>query len=83
MEEDEYSTEYGTAVIVGGQVVAWFAEFNEEATDWCRDNYFGQWLTWRAKFPETIPLTEEEELEVQKRVAEFTAFFKPSEELDE
>ena len=73
------SKDLGTAVLVGGQIVAWFADFNEESADWCRDNYFGQWLTWRATYPETVPLTDEEEREVQKKVAEFTAFFKPSE----
>lgn len=70
----------GTAVLVGGQLVAWFADFNEEAADWCRDNYFGQWLTWRATYPEPIPLTKDEEAEVQKKVAEFMKLFEQSED---
>lgn len=69
------SENLGTAVLVNGQVVAWFARFDESAVEWCRDNYFGQWLTWRAKPPETIPLTEGEELEAQKKAARFMAFF--------
>lgn len=79
----------GTAVIVAGQVVAWFREFSDmdadwkadyyqSIQDWCRDNYFGQWLTWRAEPPKILPLTEEEEAEVQKKVAEFDKFFNGS-----
>jgi len=71
----EMSENLGTAVLVNGQVVAWFATFDESAVEWCRDNYFGQWLTWRAKPPEVVPLTEDEELEVQKKVAGFMTFF--------
>ena len=54
------SLELGSAVIVQVEIVAWFADFNEEARWWCTENYFGEWLTWRAKAPEIVPLTEEE-----------------------
>jgi len=50
----------GTAVIVHKVVVAWFADFTEEARDWCTENHFGEWLPWRAKAPEIVPLTEAE-----------------------
>jgi hypothetical protein len=50
----------GAAVIVRGVVVAWFATFDEAAEDWCRENHFGEWLTWRAKAPEIVPPTEDE-----------------------
>ena len=50
----------GTAVIVRGKIVAWFATFTEEARDWCTENHFCEWLTWRAKAPEMVPLTEAE-----------------------
>lgn len=66
----------GAAVIVGGVVVAWFATFDEAAEDWCRDNHFGQWLTWRAKPPEIVPLTTEELERVEQRAKELSALFK-------
>lgn len=67
----------GTAVLVNGEIVAWIANFDESAADWCRDNHFGNWLTWRANPPELIPLTAEEQKQVDAKVAEFTGFFKP------
>lgn len=72
----------GVAVLADGEVVAWFANFDESAADWCRDNYFGRWLTWRAKSPEIIPLTAEEQERVDAEVAEFVEFFKHQEESD-
>jgi len=65
----------GAAVIVNGQVVAWFADFTEEAQDWCTENHFGQWLTWRAKPPEIVPLTEAEYDEVMRKAAEMATLF--------
>ncbi|KAF0163032.1 MAG: hypothetical protein FD157_3378 [Rhodocyclaceae bacterium] len=50
----------GAAIFVNGRVVAWFADFTDEARDWCTENHFGQWLAWRAKSPELVPLTEAE-----------------------
>ncbi len=44
----EAPTEAGRAVFVNGAMVAWFAEFNEAAEDWCIDNYYGEWLTYPA-----------------------------------
>ena len=73
----------GTGVIVDGEVVAWFANFDESAEDWCRDNYFGRWLTWRATPPEIIPLTAEEQERVSAKVAEFVEFFKYQEKPDD
>lgn len=48
---------FGTAVIVGGSIVAWFANFDEYAQEWCRNNHFGEWLAWRALPPTIIPPT--------------------------
>jgi hypothetical protein len=70
----------GTAVLVNGEIVAWFANFDESAEDWCRDNHFGNWLTWRATPPETIPLTTEEQELVDANVAKFAEFFNRPEE---
>lgn len=79
--EDVESTDAGTkklgsAVIVGGQVVAWFAEFTEDAHDWCTRNYFGQWLTWRAMAPEVVPLSTAEYDEAMRRGAELATRLK-------
>jgi hypothetical protein len=50
-----------------GTTVAWFASFDENVVEWCRENYFGRWLTWQAYFPEMILLTEEQILEIEKK----------------
>lgn len=62
----------GSAVIVDGRIVAWFAEPNETTDDLCRGLWFGRWLTWRAKPPELVPLTQAE-YEGAMRWAESTA----------
>lgn len=59
--------------MVRGAVIAWFADFDEAARDWCSDNYFGEWLTWRSAAPSPIPLTEDEMAECSKRGAELAA----------
>lgn len=64
----------GCGVLVGGALVAWFAD-PEEAEEWGRDHYFGQWLTWRTKPPEIIPLTPEEYAECQRVAAEMSDWF--------
>ena len=66
----------GAAVIVRGQVVAWFADFTEEAREWCTENHFGQWLTWCAKAPELVPLTEAEYDDAMRKGAELAAALK-------
>ena len=63
----------GAAVIVRGVVVAWFADFTEEAREWCTENHFGEWLTWRAKPPEIVPLTEAEYDQAMRAGAELAA----------
>lgn len=70
----------GAAVIVGGVVVAWFAEFDEAAQEWCTENHFGQWLAWRAKPPEIVPLTEAEYDKVMTEAAEMVKSFKAAPE---
>lgn len=64
----------GAAVLVDGKTVAWFAEFTESANEWCTENYFGQWLAWRAMPPEIVPLTSEELTAVEQRAAELHEF---------
>jgi hypothetical protein len=63
----------GVCVIVRGVVVAWFAEFTDDARQWCTDNHFGEWLTWRARAPVPIPLTAAEEAEAKRRGRELHA----------
>ena len=66
-------TPIGTAIIVDGQIVAWFSEWDEAARDWCTENFFGLWLGWRAKRPEIIPLSDDERLRIEKEAEEFSA----------
>lgn len=66
----------GVCVLVRGEVVAWFAEFTEESREWCTENYFGEWLTWRGMAPTPIPLTPEEQADCERRGREIAAHFK-------
>jgi hypothetical protein len=63
----------GVCVLVRGAVVAWFAAFDDAAEDWCTENHFGEWLTWRAAAPTPIPLTEAEAAEITRKAAELHA----------
>ena len=65
----------GAAVLVDGKVVAWFAEFDEAAEEWCTENHFGRWLTWRAKSPEIVPATPDEIANAQQRADDLAALF--------
>ena len=69
------NAELGSAVLVGGCLVAWFAD-PEQAVEWARENYFGNWLTWRAKYPEIVPLTPEELAVCEQRAAELVAMLR-------
>lgn len=44
----------GTAVVVNGEVVAWFRSFTEEAREWCAQEYFGQWYGFDSYLPELL-----------------------------
>ena len=63
----------GVAVLVYGAVVAWFAELDEYAEDFCRENWFGHWLTWRAKMPEIVPLTSDEQAKCEAAARDIAA----------
>ena len=65
----------GMLVIVDGEVVAWFAKFDEDAHEWCSYNHFGRWLLWPAEQPEAVKLTAEQEAAAKKQAEELTAFF--------
>lgn len=61
VDESEYpDAGFGVAVMVDGKVVAWFADWDESASEWCTENHFGRWLTWRAITPEIIPASQNE-----------------------
>lgn len=60
----------GAGVYVNGKPVAWFATFDEAASDWCTENYFGRWLACKSTAPMPIPKTKEELEDIQKRAAE-------------
>lgn len=61
--------EPGCAVLVGGSVVAWFADA-DAAEEWGTKNHFGQWLTWRSTAPVPIPLTAAERADCERRARE-------------
>lgn len=76
----------GTAVLVNGEVVAWFKDFYgadddriasyyQSCQDWCRDNYFGQWLTQKAYAPEVVPFTKEQLAAAEAEAEELSKFF--------
>ena len=50
----------GAGVLVDGVMVAWFADFTEEAREWCTENHYGRWLVWRATRPEIVPISPED-----------------------
>lgn len=50
----------GSAVLVHGSVVAWFANFDQAAQEWCTENHFGEWLVVGAKRPKLVPPSKKE-----------------------
>lgn len=68
-------TPAGIAILVNGRIVAWFAEFDESAREWCTANHFGEWLGWRASAPGIIPLTEAEDTEIRRQAAALHKLF--------
>lgn len=70
------NNDIGTVIIVDGKPVAWFADFTEEAREWCAENFFGRWLGWKAKAPEPVRLTPEEFARTEKEAAEMAAKMK-------
>ena len=63
----------GTAVVVDGALVAWFAEPDEHAEDFCRTNWYGRWLAWRSIPPQLIPLTPDEQAKCEAAGKELAA----------
>jgi len=70
----------GASVIVNGKVVAWFADFNEEAREWCTENHFGEWLVWRATPPVIVPLTDAEYDKSMEETAKLAKVFESTPE---
>lgn len=64
----------GTVIIVNGEIIAWFANFNDNALEWCRDNYFGEWLAIPGIKPKIKPLSKEETKQTEKSVNELLSF---------
>lgn len=69
--------ELGQAILVNGEVVAWFKYPDELSRDWCTCAHFGEWLAWRATAPKIVPLTESEEKEVDARAKELYEKLQP------
>jgi hypothetical protein len=65
----------GVAVIVNGEIIAWFKHFDDAAHEWCTENYFGKWLTWPSEIPVLYKLTKEEEERAEVKAQEWFEFF--------
>lgn len=84
MGESEYpDAGFGVAVMVDGKVVAWFADWDETASEWCTENHFGRWLTWRAITPEIIPATQNEIENARQCADELAELFESGPEVKE
>lgn len=59
----------GQAIIVDGEIVAWFKYPDEEAREWCSYNHTGKWMAWRATPPVLVPLTPDEQAKVDIEAA--------------
>lgn len=70
-----HESQRGVAVIADGEVVAWFAIFDEAAHEWCSERYFGKWILWPAEIPVLAVLTPEQKAEVKAKTDEYIAFF--------
>jgi hypothetical protein len=66
----------GVAIRVGGAMVAWFAD-PDQAVDWARENYFGQWLMNPCSIPNRPPFTPEQIEAAKKRAEEMLALISP------
>lgn len=53
-------SDIGTAIIVNGAIVAWFAATDETAQEWASENHFGEWLSMPASTPNIIPFTQQQ-----------------------
>lgn len=50
----------GTAIIVNGEIVAWFANPDELSVKWCTAAYGGEWLAWPADAPVLDGVSDED-----------------------
>jgi len=63
----------GSAVLVCGYIVAWFADFDQAAQEWCTENHFGEWLVVRAKCPRLVPPSKKEIEAIEREARELSA----------
>lgn len=71
----------GYIVLVGGGAAAWFIS-PEDAHEWARENYFGQWLIAPYSIPAKPIFTEEQIQEAYKKAEEMIALFKEKPEAE-
>lgn len=50
----------GTAIIVNGKIVAWFANHDELSAEWCIAAHAGEWLAWPAEAPVLDGVSDED-----------------------
>lgn len=69
----------GTAIIVDGKIVAWFANPDELSAEWCTAAYAGEWLAWPADAPVLDGVSDEDMRRVGKKAEATKALFEGSE----
>ena len=66
MERDGY------AILVRGNIVAWFQDFDDWAAEWCTNNHFGAWLIMKARQPVIVAPSKEAVESAEKSAAELS-----------
>ncbi|MCB1714256.1 MAG: hypothetical protein KDK05_03880 [Candidatus Competibacteraceae bacterium] len=69
----------GTAIIVNGEIVAWFADHDELSAEWCSVAYGGEWLAWPADAPVLDGVSDEDMARVGEKAEAMKALFEGSE----
>ena len=67
----------GFAITIEGHIAAWFAR-PDEAQEWARDNYFGQWLMTSYSIPAKPLFTEDQIKKAEVKAKELSEFFNPT-----
>jgi hypothetical protein len=60
MSEENTVTMIGVWIVDGHSEPIALFQFQEQAEEWARENYFGQWLTKQVTIPYTPLFTQEE-----------------------
>ena len=59
----------GVAVVVNGEIVAWFRSFTGEAQEWCTREHLAQWCGFYSPPPPIKPLSKKQQRKRAKSTA--------------